>query len=97
MKRALPAMFSKVDTLARLVVRSLPTPPTARRPHVLTDVLVPEVTDVLVPEVTDVLVPEGHPVAPAQIKKACEEQWNRTRPTISARHHHQRPVHQSKH
>ena len=26
MKRALPAMFSKVDTLARLVVRSLPTP-----------------------------------------------------------------------
>jgi hypothetical protein len=27
MKRALPAMFSKVDTLARLVVRSLPTPP----------------------------------------------------------------------
>jgi hypothetical protein len=26
MKRALPAMFSKVDTLARLVIRSLPTP-----------------------------------------------------------------------
>ena len=26
MKRALPAMFSKVDTLARLVVHSLPTP-----------------------------------------------------------------------
>jgi hypothetical protein len=25
MKRALPAMFSKVDTLARLMVRSLPT------------------------------------------------------------------------
>ncbi len=33
MKRALLAMFSKVDTLARLVVRSLPTPRLAEPGH----------------------------------------------------------------